>query len=57
MWFPVALSSPPTPHTMCAMGQYTKSDQRERKTAMLLNFMRSANAPVMSAGVMMANMS
>jgi len=31
------------------------SDQSDRKTAMALNFMRSAKAPVISAGVMMAN--
>jgi len=31
------------------------SNQSERKIAMELNFMRSAKAPQMSAGVMMAN--
>src|SRR5579885_2620954 len=50
-----ALSRPPLPQTMCAMGEETKMDQSVRKSAMALNFMRSANAPVMSAGVMMAN--
>ena len=41
--------------TMWAIGQYTRSDQSERNRAIELNFIRSANAPVMRAGVMMAN--
>jgi len=36
-------------------GAIDSSDQSDRKMAMALNFMRSANAPVISAGVMMAN--
>ena len=54
---PFAFSSPPMPHTMCAIGLYTTSDHSERNTAMALNFIRSANAPVISAGVMIANIS
>jgi len=54
---PPALSSPPAPHTMCAIGVYTTSDHSVRNTAIELNFIRSANAPVISAGVMIANMS
>src|SRR5208282_3887363 len=50
-----AFSRPPFPQTMCAMGAYTTSDHSTMKAAMALNFMRSANAPAMSAGVMMAN--
>ena len=50
-----AFSRPPFPQTMCAMGAYTTSDHSTMKAVMALNFMRSANAPVMSAGVMMAN--
>src|SRR6202044_1839543 len=50
-----AFSKPPLPHTMCAMGAYTMSDHNTMKAVMALNFMRSANAPVISAGVMMAN--
>ena len=42
---------------MCAMGEYTHTDHSTRNTAMAENFIRSANAPVISAGVMMANMS
>ena len=37
---------------MCAMGAYTTSDHSTMKAVIALNFMRSANAPVMSAGVM-----
>src|SRR6201999_1137478 len=54
---PFAFSSPPAPHTICAIGQYTTSDHNERNTAIPLNFIRSANAPVISAGVMIANIS
>ena len=32
-------------------------DQSTMNSSMALNFMRSANAPVIKAGVMMANMS
>ena len=38
-------------------GSIRSASQSDENTAMALNFMRSANAPLMSAGVMMANMS
>jgi hypothetical protein len=47
---------PSADHTMCAIGQYTSSSQSEMKTTKALNFMRSATAPRISAGVMIANM-
>ena len=50
-------NSPPLPQTMWAMGAYTMSDHNTMNTAMALNFIRSAKAPLMSAGVMMANIS
>ena len=37
------------------MGSYTMVAQRREKTRKALNFMRSANAPMISAGVMTAN--
>ncbi len=40
---------------MCAIGKYTISDHSIVNSSMALNFMRSANAPEISAGVMMAN--
>ena len=52
-----ALSRPPLPHTMWAMGKYTNRLHRTVNRSMALNFMRSANAPEIKAGVMMANMS
>src|ERR1700677_1933363 len=39
---------------MCAMGAYTRSDHADRNSSIAENFMRSANAPAISAGVMMA---
>src|SRR5262245_21827414 len=48
---------PVAPHTMWQSGSYTSDAHRSEKTRKALNFMRSANAPVMSAGVMMANIS
>ena len=39
---------------MWAMGAYTRSDQADRNSSIAENFMRSAKAPAMSAGVMMA---
>ena len=50
-----AFSNPPLPHTMCAIGKYTSSAHSIVNSSMALNFMRSANAPEISAGVMMAN--
>ena len=40
---------------MWAIGSYTTIDHRIMNRTMALNFIRSANAPVISAGVMMAN--
>ena len=52
-----AFSRPPLPHTMCAIGKYTTKDHSVMNRSMAENFIRSANAPEISAGVMMANMS
>jgi len=52
-----AFSNPHLPHTMCAIGAYTINDQRDKKSSIALNFILSANAPVISAGVMIANIS
>ena len=53
---PIFPNQPPAPQTQCAKGLYTKVDQSNMKTKKVLNFMRSAKAPVMRAGVIMANM-
>src|SRR5262245_42301633 len=45
---------PSDPHTMCAIGQYTTSSQIVMKVTQTLNFMRSAIAPRIRAGVMIA---
>src|SRR5215469_4853999 len=50
-----AFSSPPLPHTICAIGSYTKNDQSTVNSSIALNFIRSAKAPAISPGVMMAN--
>src|SRR5450432_4067726 len=50
-----AFRKPPFPQTMCARGAYTTKNQSVRNRTVPLNFMRSAVAPVISAGVMMAN--
>ena len=47
----------PPPHTQCAIGAYTMIDHSVHSMSQPENFMRSANAPVMRAGVMMANIS
>src|SRR5215469_1817571 len=52
-----AFSNPPFPHTMCASGKYTRNAHNTVNSNIALNFMRSANAPEINAGVMMANMS
>src|SRR5688572_2129633 len=49
-------SQPSLLQTMCAIGQYTTSSQTVMNAHQTLNFMRSATAPRMSAGVMIANM-
>src|SRR6202008_362253 len=45
----------PPPQTMNASGQYTTTSQMLMKARKAENFMRSATAPRISAGVMMAN--
>ena len=40
---------------MCASGAYTARNHSARNRTVPLNFMRSAVAPVISAGVMIAN--
>jgi hypothetical protein len=54
---PRAPSQPPGPHTQWASGEYTKVDHSRTKRRKAENFMRSAMAPTMSAGVMIANIS
>ena len=45
----------PPPHTQCAIGAYTITDHTAMKTTHEENFIRSATAPAISAGVMIAN--
>ena len=45
----------PKAKTQCATGKYTTVDQMATNTAHEVNFARSAIAPEMSAGVMIAN--
>ena len=52
-----ALKNPPLPQTMCAIGKYTMNDQSVMNSNIAENFIRSANAPEISAGVMIANIS
>src|SRR5215470_17938008 len=52
---PSALIHPPLPHTQCANGSYTQVVHSSPNTRKVLNFMRSANAPVINAGVKAAN--
>src|SRR5271154_2782512 len=52
-----AFRNPPLPHTMCASGAYTTINHNIRNKIVPLNFIRSAVAPVISAGVMIANIS
>ena len=47
----------PPPHTQCAIGEYTRTDHSVRSISHPENFIRSAKAPVIRAGVMMANIS
>ena len=55
-WRPPVPRNPP-PHTQWATGAYTTSDHSPMNSRYPENFLRSANAPAMSAGVMMANIS
>ena len=48
-------SQPPAPHTQWHIGSYTSVAQSRLNSANVANFILSANAPVMSAGVMTAN--
>src|SRR3972149_8938607 len=50
-----AVSQPSAENTQCATGSYTRNDQASMNTRKVLNLARSAKAPVISAGVMMAN--
>ena len=50
-------SQPDGSHTQWAIGQYTTSDQSDMNTSIAENFMRSAKAPAISAGVMIAKVS
>ena len=45
----------PPPHTQWHNGQYTSSPHRIMNTTIVLNFIRSAKAPQIRAGVMMKN--
>src|SRR5947209_10700656 len=48
-------SQPPCPHTQCASGSYTNVAHNRLNRTNALKRLRSANAPLMSAGVMTAN--
>src|SRR3990172_9295145 len=52
---PSFLSQPPSPQTQWASGSSTSVAHSTVKSRNAENFLRSANAPVMSAGVMIAN--
>src|SRR4051794_32749412 len=52
---PSEASQPSGDHTQCAIGAYTHNDHSAMNSSIEENLMRSANAPVISAGVMMAN--
>src|SRR5262245_12156630 len=49
--------TPSGPHTQCEIGAYTEIAHRPMNQSMAENFMRSAKAPAISAGVMMAKVS
>ena len=51
---PLTASHPEGSHTQCAIGQYTTSSQMPMNHSIAENFMRSANEPQISAGVMIA---
>jgi hypothetical protein len=53
---PLVRRNPPTPHTQWATGSYTSVAHSREKTQNAENFIRSAKAPMISAGVMIANM-
>ena len=49
------VASRPPPHTMWTNGKYTNTSQAVRNSMYALNVTRFVNAPVISAGVMIAN--
>src|SRR5688572_3349407 len=51
---PISASHPP-PHTQCASGAYTTTDQSEMNTRYAENRIRSTTAPEISAAVIMQN--
>src|SRR5438552_11107517 len=51
---PSTCSHPPVPQTQCAIGSYTSVAQRSEKRTYALKLTRSANDPVIRAGVMTA---
>jgi hypothetical protein len=53
--FHTPFMKPSMPQTMWASGKYTRNIQPTMNSISALNFMRSAMAPTISAGVMMAN--
>src|SRR5512143_4044715 len=53
---PYSYSQPPGAHTQCASGQYTNVDHSRMNHTYAEKRMRSATAPLISAGVMMANL-
>src|SRR4029079_14563734 len=55
--FHTPFMKPSMPQTMWANGKYTMNIQPIMNSISALNFMRSAMAPTISAGVMMANIS
>src|ERR1035437_314117 len=52
---PNFLTNPPTPHTQWQTGSYTNVAQASRKIIKDENFILSAKAPMISAGVIIAN--
>src|SRR5438477_7988859 len=55
--FETPFIQPSTPQTMCAIGKYTANIQTPTNTITAANFIRSATAPMIKAGVIMANIS
>ena len=55
--FHTPFMKPSTPHTMCASGKYTTNIHSRMNSMIAEYFMRSAIAPTISAGVMIANIS
>ena len=53
---PILASQPVGAHTQCASGAYTSRDHMVKKINNAENFMRSAQLPVTTAGVIMAKL-